>query len=456
MALRDRTVEKVVALTKHAVQYQATVNGAKVTRVAEVSHIGESESVTEYVTLVFIEFPGVGFAKAEDWNDYRVKQTTFGEAGNITKTEYLLGVFSGPPGGQQFVQGTWRTQDVAAKRTTKSTKCIGEANPSRWRSKLEVPEQARAGDSLTYISTTEYIYDIDPLTGPYVWREITEEREPRISFAGKLGIKSYKGISLGYTDLLVSRVVVTTEPDSSRDISQVTTERYAAIGATQEGAAAGAAVMEAIGKLADADRVEQTLALVELQSRLVFDGIEVRTSVGRGRAETAPDPERQQQEEYNDVNNELDDEYDGGGDLADTGGLDYGVANEYTFDASVGDETVGSISFGAATMLAPADWLEGNISGDELVRTLNRGNAVAAVREYAQTQYELEIGTLYGKTLQMEVENLPTEPLSTVYIEAAGVTGAFRVNGSTWAFTDQGIVAGCDAVLNGGIGRPPE
>jgi hypothetical protein len=56
----------------------------------------------------------------------------------------------------------------------------------------------------------------------------------------------------------------------------------------------------------------------------------------------------------------------------------------------------------------------------------------------------------------MEVENLPTEPLSTLYIEAAGVTGAFRVNGSTWAFTDQGIVAGCDAVLNGGIGRPPE
>ena len=210
MALRDRTVEKVVALTKHAVQYKNPYSPfINDLAVAEVSHVGESESITEYVTMVFIEFPGVGFAKAEDWDNYRVKQTTFGEAGNITKTEYLLGVFSGPPGGQQFVQGTWRTQDVAAKRTTKSTKCIGEANPSRWRSKLEVPEQARAGDSLTYISTTEYFYDIDPLTGPYVSREVTEEREPRISFAGKLGNKSYKGVSLGYEDLLVSRVVVT-------------------------------------------------------------------------------------------------------------------------------------------------------------------------------------------------------------------------------------------------------
>jgi hypothetical protein len=42
--------------------------------------------------------------------------------------------------------------------------------------------------------------------------------------------------------------------------------------------------------------------------------------------------------------------------------------------------------------------------------------------------------------------------MGTLYLEAAGTVGRFRANGTTFAFDSQGLIAGCDAMLDGGVG----
>jgi hypothetical protein len=42
--------------------------------------------------------------------------------------------------------------------------------------------------------------------------------------------------------------------------------------------------------------------------------------------------------------------------------------------------------------------------------------------------------------------------MGTLYLEAAGTIGRFRANGLTFAFDSQGLIAGCDAMLDGGAG----
>jgi hypothetical protein len=43
--------------------------------------------------------------------------------------------------------------------------------------------------------------------------------------------------------------------------------------------------------------------------------------------------------------------------------------------------------------------------------------------------------------------------MGTLYLEAAGTVGRFRANGTTFAFDSQGLIAGCDAMLDGGAGK---
>jgi hypothetical protein len=57
-----------------------------------------------------------------------------------------------------------------------------------------------------------------------------------------------------------------------------------------------------------------------------------------------------------------------------------------------------------------------------------------------------------GKSVTTELRNIPSEPMGTLYLEAAGTVGRFRANGSTFAWDSQGLVVGCDAMLDGGAG----
>jgi hypothetical protein len=76
----------------------------------------------------------------------------------------------------------------------------------------------------------------------------------------------------------------------------------------------------------------------------------------------------------------------------------------------------------------------------------------AAAYEYGRAIYAILSGMANGKSITTELRNLPSEPMGTLYLEAAGTVGRFRANGTTFAFDSQGLIAGCDAMLDGGAG----
>jgi Concanavalin A-like lectin/glucanases superfamily len=71
---------------------------------------------------------------------------------------------------------------------------------------------------------------------------------------------------------------------------------------------------------------------------------------------------------------------------------------------------------------------------------------------YGKCVYLILAGMANGKSITTEFRNIPSEPMGTVYLEAAGTVGRFRANGTTYAFDSDGLVVGCDAMLDGGAG----
>jgi hypothetical protein len=55
-------------------------------------------------------------------------------------------------------------------------------------------------------------------------------------------------------------------------------------------------------------------------------------------------------------------------------------------------------------------------------------------------------------SLQVVPWAMPRYPLEAVYLDLAGVVGAYRTNGITVAFDSNGVVANVDALLMGGVG----
>jgi len=79
-------------------------------------------------------------------------------------------------------------------------------------------------------------------------------------------------------------------------------------------------------------------------------------------------------------------------------------------------------------------------------------NANALALRYARAQRTIAYGNRYGMSLQVVPWSVPRYPLEPIYLDLAGVVGAYRTNGITVAFDSNGVVANIDALLVGGIG----
>jgi hypothetical protein len=98
--------------------------------------------------------------------------------------------------------------------------------------------------------------------------------------------------------------------------------------------------------------------------------------------------------------------------------------------------------------LRPADGPGDNGTG----MTFVDGASSAAAYTYGKVAHTILSGMANGKSITTEFRNIPSEPLAGIFIEASGTIGKFRANGITYAFDAQGLVAGCDAMLDGGAG----
>ena len=81
-----------------------------------------------------------------------------------------------------------------------------------------------------------------------------------------------------------------------------------------------------------------------------------------------------------------------------------------------------------------------------------RQNANTLALRYARAQRSIAHGNRYGMSLQLVPWVMPRYPLESIYLDLAGVVGAYRTNGITVAFDSNGVVANVDALLVGGVG----
>ena len=343
--------------------------------------------------------------------------------------------------------GKKQVQDVVANTISVSTTCVGAANPTRWKSKLEAGSPAFPGTVLTKRteSFNKYIITED---GPVEWQVTTFEYEPRIAFAGGLAIENYKNIDLGTGNILLRKTIVEKEENKLADLSKQTTIVYQAWGATAAGKTVAATIMGALKRAEESDRISGTYTLVDRMSALVCSGVEKTINIGRGTAPAQPTPLDQQNENLKGAQEALN--TNGSWDV--TGPKGY--RSDQLTDLSFGFDGTNStdkyeMEFAPDSYLRPSTDAGDNGTGLNYVYVSSQ----AAAYEYGRAIYAILSGMANGKSITTELRNLPSEPMGTLYLEAAGTVGRFRANGTTFAFDSQGLIAGCDAMLDGGAGK---
>lgn len=102
---------------------------------------------------------------------------------------------------------------------------------------------------------------------------------------------------------------------------------------------------------------------------------------------------------------------------------------------------------------APDDAISWNETTGEFSST--ESDAPQKALNYGRIQNALLLGNRNGVSLQLAPEQMPPTPFDPLYLQAGGITGAYRINGTSWAFDSNGIVASTDALLWGAVSAAP-
>ena len=347
--------------------------------------------------------------------------------------------------------GKRQKQDVLFKSTSDTTTCSGAVNATEWKSKRE------NGDGFGYNpgalqvreTTVTKSYKITE-DGPVEKRQVTEEYEPVTAFAGGLSIENYKGVDIPGGNFLIRRTIVDKTENKAADITLQKTTVYQAWGATSSGKTIAAATMKKVSKYSkdkDSARIAGTLGLLNRMAVLVCSGSETVINIGRGQIPVPP-------KEVDEQNNKLDNIQN---DVATNSSLDKtdprGESVPQSVTLQFGSGSASStgkydMQYAPDSYLRPADGAGDNDTG----MTFVDGDSSAAAYTYGKVAHAILSGMANGKSVTTEFRNIPSEPLAGIFIEASGTIGKFRANGITYAFDAQGLVAGCDAMLDGGAG----
>jgi hypothetical protein len=402
--MQNWTYQKTISTAEtYAVQYRFRIAGPPVrfeTRSDSVSFASTSEVLTEYTTLEYLD-----------------------------------------------KDGKRQVQDVVANTISTTTTCVGAANPTRWKSKLEAGSPAFPGALLIKRTETfnKYIITQD---GPVETEVTTYEYEPRISFAGGLSIENYKSIDLGVGNILLRKTIVQKEQNKSIDLTKQTTVIYEAWGATSAGKTVAASIMAGLKREEEGKRISGTYTLVDRMSALVCRGVEKTINIGRGTAPAQPNKLDQENERLQGAQDRLN--TNGSWNQFGPLGKPYESQN---IDLSFGSAGTNStdkynMQFAPDSYLRPATDAGDNGTGLKYVYV----SSATAAYEYGRAIHYILSGMANGKSITTELRNIPSEPMGTLYLEAAGTVGRFRANGTTFAWDSQGLVVGCDAMLDGGAG----
>jgi hypothetical protein len=84
--------------------------------------------------------------------------------------------------------------------------------------------------------------------------------------------------------------------------------------------------------------------------------------------------------------------------------------------------------------------------------TLVKGDAAAKASRYGRCQNRLLLGNRYGMNLQLAPETLPAAPFSPIVVQANGLSALYRVNGTNWQLSSDGVLVSTDALFWGAVG----
>lgn len=402
------------------------------------------ESVTAAPTTIEINYVNAQGQPAS----VSLTSTTFSE----TRTTYNNIYYTTPEGRSDY-------ESVATTRSSMTRTTAAAVNGAYVTWRLSNAQGLPSGDALRQ-SETIYAYSVGP-NGPYVSREDTKEYISGYEFAGSLNISDYTGFEPTSSLFLSGRTITEYEESIGGDGRQYTktvTTRYLSMGLTQEGQQSAA---EQLAQ--DAGDGVITAQVFNAMKELVCDGAEVRNSIGR-----APTPARPSYGQL--VSDYINDGFTGDGNdgasstwtiggstatLVDSGQRVVEIIFRYT----PGSETTVSRIDSYSLPYSPDSTYTGSFSfpaGSEVtwndVRSLFSGAANAA-KNYGLMMNALTAGYAYGFNITTSCDRLPTKPFAPLYINAAGLSVATRLNGTSWAFDGSGMVASSDLMLCGVAGR---
>lgn len=361
---------------------------------------------------------------------------------NETLTQYSGFNFLG-------VDGELEVQEVVTRSVSTTTECFAAANPSLGASFLENGLSFNGSAPNPRVSITESQYAQGP-TGPRLVREVTTDYQTEVEFAGSLGITDY--VINGEAYALTSSLVVVgvtetlTEVNDFDALTKRTTTRYRATGRRQPGNQ-GSAVSSR-----SAASVDELKDVFEAALTLVSEGTEVQVSRGRDVGiQTRPSQQaRSGTFELGQPRDRSD-----GPDAVISNGATFApqtVTLEMRFGEGSGDAWA-STTF--RLPYSPDDFLQASsgTAPNTIDRVLVRGRARDRALEYGRLRNAMIFGHANGVQVQTVPWNLPSRPFAPVFIEAAGLSTAFRTNGRSWEIRGGAVVVSSDLMLAGTLGR---
>jgi hypothetical protein len=263
-----------------------------------------------------------------------------------------------------------------------------------------------------------------------VLQQITTNYFSELELAGSLNIDSYRNeanlVSFSTVALEIdSRVIVEYETDESSGISKTVTKRYVSRSQTVSGQQDLATKAQDL----DIDNLSASIEGLLAQAKpLVYAGADTSLHTQReyGLQKRPSEADRNNTANTKPVITEQKAEI-----AWVVGSTTSTAVTEFTVPYAPDDEITWDESSGAFSS-TPSDAKE------------------KALR-YGRIQNKLLLGNRSGVSLQLAPEQLPKRPFDPLYLQASGITGSYRVNGTSWAFDASGIVASTDALLWGAV-----
>jgi hypothetical protein len=480
MALSDWTYEKTISPSKTIViKYALEENGQFVDKTARLKSTAYSLSISDYSKVTYA---------ARDVHERD-------ELGAISRrTEY-------------------ETEEVLTRKITITRDTVASVNGALVKWCLE-NQQGLPEGSIFKLSFTYYDYTVQNYKGVKPLSEETREYIDEIELIGSLNINDYAAINAGELAagipiLATETKIEYTEFDGDvniynqgtrdqfatwRQYNKTKTERWVAAGLTQEGQQAAADML----KQEDGSGDITWSVILEFAPELSYEGVEVRSSIGKLQYSSKPSDQDLAQEEIRQPDDE-----DFGTDEVGPGSVSVSGADTYIPDVAqifdldedsinwpdyAGDSNGDGIPDWADWVPEDTDWQDftGDSNGDGIPDWADvvpdgggsappsavtydmpfapddyldnsgrvvKGNAAQAAAKYGATLNSMRAASSYGFNITTALDRVGTDHLAPVYVSAGGVRVAGRMNGTSWAMGNMGIVVSADVMLSGAVSR---